>query len=416
MGCEMKYDCLVLGAGIVGISAALHLQKRGRSVVMVDRRPAAEETSHGNAGIIQTEAVQAYSFPRQLGQILRYALNGHSEARLHYSALPEVGMWLWKYWRHGSPEHVRKTAEGLIPLVRQCMAEHEALIDEAGVGKLLRRNGYLKVYRDASVLGQAVIEQQGLKNRFGVNYEAVDLARLRELEPHLAGLAGGIFLPDPASVSDPGAVGKVYCELFQKHGGTFLTADAQRLEATVDGWQVQSVTGPIEAREAVLALGIWSRDVLAGLGVRVPLQAKRGYHMHYGSQGTASLNRPVLDADNGYVLAPMRKGVRLTTGAEFARNSAPPSPVQLGLVEPHARRLYPLAERIDERAWMGQRPCLPDMLPMVGEIPGHKGLWANFGHQHLGFTLGPVTGRLLAEAMTGGEAFADIQPYKVDRF
>jgi D-amino-acid dehydrogenase len=138
--------------------------------------------------------------------------------------------------------------------------------------------------------------------------------------------------------------------------------------------------------------------------------------MHYRTKGNAVLNRPVLDTDNGYVLAPMTKGIRLTTGAEFARRDAPPTPVQLERVEPAARQLLPLADRVDEVPWIGRRPCLPDMLPAIGPIPGHAGLWADFGHHHLGFTLGPVTGRLLAEMMTGETPFTDPRPYRPDRF
>jgi D-amino-acid dehydrogenase len=124
----------------------------------------------------------------------------------------------------------------------------------------------------------------------------------------------------------------------------------------------------------------------------------------------------VLDIEYGYVLAPMTRGIRLTTGAEFAPRDAPPTPVQLAKVEPIARGLFPLAERVDEKPWIGARPCLPDMLPMIGPIPGRKGLWADFAHHHLGFTLGPVSGRLLAEMMTGEATFTDPSPYRIDRF
>jgi D-amino-acid dehydrogenase len=138
--------------------------------------------------------------------------------------------------------------------------------------------------------------------------------------------------------------------------------------------------------------------------------------MHFRVLGDATLNAPVLDFENGYVLAPMCRGIRLTTGAEFAPRDAPATPVQLSKVEPIARGLFPLAERIDDKPWVGARPCLPDMLPMIGPIPGHRGLWADFAHHHLGFTLGPVSGRLLAEMMTAEATFTDPSPYRADRF
>lgn len=412
----MTYDCMVLGAGMAGVCAALHLQKLGRSVVLVDRRPPAEETSHGNAGIIQTEGVMAYTFPRDIGKILTYALNGHPESRLHYNALLEVAPWLWQYWRYGSPERAMQSARGLAPLIGRCLEEHEALAAASGAEALVRRGGYLKVYRDAKLLAVDEQEQEFVRDTFGVPFKTLSADDVASLEPHLTPVLGGIHLTGPASVSDPGGLGKAYAALFERQGGTFAIGDARTLEQVAGGWRIQCEGGSLEGRDAVIALGPWSGQVLAGLGIKVPLAAKRGYHMNYGSKGNATLGRPVLDTDNGYVLAPMNRGVRLTTGAEFARWDAPPSPRQLELVEPAARALYPLDARVDEDVWMGRRPCLPDMLPMVGAVPGRAGLWADFGHQHLGFTLGPVTGRLIAELVAGNTPFTDPSAYRVDRF
>ena len=201
-----------------------------------------------------------------------------------------------------------------------------------------------------------------------------------------------------------------------RRGGRFLTGDARTLGAVKDGWQVLNVWGPITAPDVVVALGAWSDDILRPLGIKLPLAVKRGYHMHFGTRGNAALARPVVDVEHGYVLAPVTRGIRLTTGAEFALRDAPATPVQLEKVEPIARALFPLADRIDDRAWVGSRPCLPDMLPVIGPVLGHKGLWLDLGHQHLGFTLGPVSGRLVAELVTGEPTFTDPCPYRSDRF
>jgi D-amino-acid dehydrogenase len=250
-----------------------------------------------------------------------------------------------------------------------------------------------------------------------VNFQPVDTRKVAELEPHLTGpIACGILMPDPVSEADPAAVSKAYARLFEERGGRIMTGDARSLQQLKGGWQVRTAEGPISASAVVIALGAWSTDVLRPLGYRVPLGVKRGYHMHFKARGNATLNRPILDAQNGYAMAPMVKGIRLTTGAEFAERDAPPTPVQLDRVEPRARELFPLAERAEPAAWLGRRPCLPDMLPMIGRAPRHEGLWLNFGHHHLGFTMGPVTGRLLAEMMTGEEPFTDPAPYRPERF
>ncbi|MEM9359167.1 MAG: FAD-dependent oxidoreductase [Pseudomonadota bacterium] len=413
----MKFDCIVLGAGMVGVSTALHLQQRGRNVALVDRRPAAEETSYGNAGLIQCEGVVPYPFPRNLRKVFNYAFNRTTEAHLHYSALPSLAPWLYAYWRHGTEEKIAQTSRAALPLINNCLAEHEALMQEAGIEGMLRRTGYLRVYRKQESFDADVAAMEEERQLYGVNYEALDPSKLKELEPHLSNdFAGGMHLTDPASVADPSAVGKAYAELFTSRGGTFLTGDADTLEAIEGGWQVQNVEGPIKARDCVIALGPWSAELLARLDLRVPLASKRGYHMHYSAKGNATLGRPVLDTDYGFVLAPMSKGIRLTTGAEFARHSAPPTPRQLEQTEPIAKQIFPLADRAEPNPWLGRRPCLPDMLAMIGGVPGKPGLWANFGHHHLGFTLGPFTGRLLAEIITQQPTFCDIHPYRVDRF
>ncbi len=141
----------------------------------------------------------------------------------------------------------------------------------------------------------------------------------------------------------------------------------------------------------MICLGPWADVVTRNLGYRFPLAVKRGYHMHYKPLGNAVLNHPVLDVERGYFLAPMAKGIRLTTGAEFAARDAGKTPVQLGRAEPIARSFFPLGERVEEEPWLGARPCTPDMMPVIGPAPAHKQLWMAFGHAHHGLTLGAVT-------------------------
>lgn len=410
-------DVIVLGAGMVGVSTALHLQKRGRSVTLVDRRGAAEETSYGNTGIIQREGVLPYPFPRDIALLAQYALNMRTDANLHWTALPRIAPWLYQYWRASVPARIAATARGAKPLVERCIIEHEALMTDAGIAGMMRRTGYLRLYRSGPSLDKAIAANEADKSTYGVNFKAVTAAQVSELEPHLRGpIAGGILMPDPVSVADPEAVGKAYARLFEERGGRFVRGDARSLAELREGWQVRTDDGPIAAGAVVVTLGPWSDDVLRMLGYRFPFGVKRGYHMHFKPQGNATLNRPVLDTEYGYVITPMTRGIRLTTGAEFALRDAPPTPVQLDRVEPNAREIFPLSERVEQQPWLGSRPCLPDMLPAVGRASRHRNVWVNFGHHHLGFTMGPVTGRLVAEMMTGEAPFTDPAPYRLDRF
>jgi D-amino-acid dehydrogenase len=414
----MKFDCIVLGAGMVGISCALHLQSRGRSVALLDRCGPAEETSFGNAGMIQREGVVPYMFPREWATIFKYALNNTSEAYYQLSSLPSIAPWLFRYWAASTPEGEAASTRAMLPLVEHSISEHEPLIEAAGLQGLVHREGYLRVFRTESALEQARQKDEKVRKLYGINSQSIDRKTLDTMEPNLAStLVGGLHFTDPISISDPGALGRGYADLFVTRGGTFLEGEAKTLtELPGGGWKVATRSGWAEARDVVVALGPWASDLMKIHGIKVPLGWKRGYHMHYRPEGNATLNRPVIDAERGYCLAPMTKGMRLTTGAEFAMRDAPASPIQLGRAEAAAREIFPLGDAIDPEPWLGRRPCLPDMVPVIGPTPGKPGLWLAFGHHHLGFTLGPATGRLLAEMMTGETPYTDPRPYRVDRF
>jgi D-amino-acid dehydrogenase len=413
----MTQDVIVLGAGIVGVSIAVHLQKRSRSVLLVDRNRPGRETSFGNAGLIQREGVYPYNFPQGLGAMLRYALNRTPDAHYHASALPRVAGFLARYWLNSRPAQHAAIARLYAPLIERSVHEHLALAGEAGAADLIRPTGYLQLHRTPGALEVELAFAERVRREFGVNHKALNAADLAGEEPHLSpSLVGGIHWTDASSVSDPEALTLAYLGLFEQLGGRFVAGDATTFEPDGAGWKLRLHDGPVSAESAVVALGPWSDLVTRPLGYRLPLAVKRGYHMHYGLQGNAVLNHPILDAERGYLLAPMRSGIRLTTGAEFAERDAAKTPVQLARVEPVARDLLPLAERRDAEPWMGRRPCTPDMMPIIGSAPRHPGLWFAFGHAHHGLTLGPVTGRIVAEMMTGENPVVDARPYSAARF
>ncbi|WP_114188192.1 NAD(P)/FAD-dependent oxidoreductase [Microvirga aerophila] len=413
----MRKDVVVLGAGIIGVSVAIHLQKRGRSVLLVDKRRPGEETSFGNAGLIQREGVYPYGFPHDFGALLRYALNNTIDAHYHMAALPKLAPFLFQYWMHSRPAQHEAIARLYAPLIEHSVTEHMALAEAAGSTHLIRPTGWMKVFRSEKSMERQLRDAEHVKSDFGVNFVALDTKGVAEREPHLkVELKGGIHWTDPAAIFDPYHLVLSYVELFEKLGGAVAAGDAKTLEQTADGWRLQTEKGPVDAKDVVVALGPWADAVTKALGYKFPLAVKRGYHMHYKPEGNAVLNRPTLDFERGYFLAPMAKGIRLTTGAEFADRDAPKSPVQLQRAEPIAKAFFPLGERVDPEPWMGMRPCTPDMMPIIGRAPRHKGLWFSFGHAHHGMTLGPVTGRLVAEMIIGEPTLIDPKPYRPERF
>jgi D-amino-acid dehydrogenase len=402
---------------MVGVSVALHLRRRGYDVALVDRRGPGEGASFGNGGLIQREAVFPHPFPRELAELRRIARNRAIDVSYHPLALPGLASPLLRYWWHSEPGRYLRVSQAYACLIATCLDEHRALATGTDAMALLRPIGWMRLFASQRMLEAALARAEAARREHGVNFAALDGQALAAAEPHLlVERAGAIHWTDPLSVSDPHALTLAYANLFVREGGTLTIGDALTLRRAASGWRVHTTGGEVEAAEVVVALGAAATQVTRGLGYAPPLFGKRGYHAHYGLRGNAVLNRPVLDTDSGFLLAPMRAGIRLTTGAEFARPGAAPSPIQLERAEPVARQLLPLAERVDAEPWMGVRPCTPDMLPIIGRMPGQEGAWCAFGHAHQGLTLGPTTGRLLAEMMSGEAPFLDPEPYRPERF
>ena len=411
-----RTDVIVLGAGMVGASAALHLAKRGLSVALIDRRGPGEETSYGNAGIIEGNTYFPYPFPLNPVSLFKIAFKLAPEANYHLSHLPRLAPWLFSYLRHSRGSGMLDFAHKMRPLFANAVAEHEALLQEAGAEKYLRKNGWLKVYRSVRGLQDADRDLEVIA-RAGISFDRLDTNGALALEPDLAPIfERAVFWPGAASLSNPLGVTRAYVDLLRKRGGILLEGDARSLHRAEGRWRVDTDEGAVDASEVVVALGPWAPDLLDPLGVKLPLQVKRGYHRHFKAAGNKGLSRPVLDAEVGYVVAPMEQGLRLTTGAEFADRDAPATPVQFDRVLPKARELFPLGAPVEAEPWLGRRPCFPDSMPVVGRAPGQPGLWLDYGHAHWGLTLGPVTGRLLAEMMTGATPFTDPAPYAAERF
>ncbi|MGF6598865.1 D-amino-acid dehydrogenase [Paraburkholderia sp. GAS448] len=412
----MDFDVIVLGAGIVGVSSALHLQDRGRRVALVDRRGPGEETSFGNAGLIERSSVVPYGFPRRLGTLLRYARNQSTDLYWDYKAIPSYASWLARFWWHSSPQRLAAAARDMLPLIRQSVTEHDALIARAGLGALVHDGGWIEAFRTQTEFDTEAAAAEVSARENGLRMTSLDSATLRAREPGIAeGFCGALHWQDPKSVATPGELTKGYARLFEAGGGTLFTGDATTVRAEGDAWTVQTSAGRISAKEVVVALGPWSDTVFAPLGYRIPLRAKRGYHMHYQPERQI-LSVPVVDTEKGYVIAPMQGRLRLTTGVEIAKRGAPPTGIQLERAERFAKPVFGLGARIDPAPWLGMRPCTPDMRPVIGPATRHRGLWFAFGHNHHGLTLGPVTGRLLAEMMTGATPFTDVRPYRPERF
>ncbi|MBS0246156.1 MAG: FAD-binding oxidoreductase [Proteobacteria bacterium] len=411
-----RTDVIVLGAGIVGTSIALQLVKRNMAVALVDRAGPGEQTSYGNSGVLEGSTVVPPAFPSSLRALMRVAFKRASDANYHLSFLPWAAPWLLRFRAASRPAAIEKAARINRPLFARAIAEHEALMLESGATQYLRRNGWIKLYRsDAAFAG--LRRELELAREFGIAVETMDVDGARKLEPSLNPVfRHATYWPATVSLSDPLAVTKAYAARFAALGGITLKGDALSLHRSGNVWRIETAEGPIDAPEVVVALGPWAPDLLEPLGLKLPMGYKRGYHRHFKAEDSAPLTRPVVDVANGYLFTPMRQGIRVTTGAEFAARDAAPTPVQFDRFMPALKGLYRIGSRAEDRTWLGSRPCFPDSRPVIGRAPGQKGMWLAIGHAHWGLTLGPVTGRLLGEMMSGETPFLDPKGFAAERF
>lgn len=405
-------DVLVLGAGMVGVATALALQARGREVILIDRRLPGRETSYGNAGIIQAEAMEPYAMPRSFSELMAIALRRGNDVNWHLAALPSHLIPLLKYFFNSAPSRHRDISHIYGRIISRALADHKPLIVAAGAEHLIRRDGYYQAFRDPVTLARAAAEAERLSRDYGVASQIHDGSSLAQSEPNLLlKLAGAIHWTKAWSCADPGGLVASYVELFKSRGGTVMMGDAMTLERRGTCWSVKVIDGPkrAEARGAVIALGPWSSTLSRRFGLKVAMFRKRGYHGHFHTKLGPDL--PFMDVANGAVLAPMRAGLRITTGAEITLQAAAPTPLQLERATIAARELFAIGSLVENKVWVGDRPCMPDMLPVVGKIPHKTDLWANFGHGHQGFTLGPTTADMLADEMTGsGQQLVGLAP------
>jgi D-amino-acid dehydrogenase len=250
-----RTDAIVLGAGIVGTSIALHLVKRGLSVALVDRAGIGEQTSYGNSGVIEGSTILPPAFPRSLSGLLRAAFKRGSDANYHLSFLPKVAPWLLAYRAASRPDRLAETAQLNRPLFAIAIAEHEALMAESDATRYLRKTGWLKLYRSEASFA-ALQPEFDLAKEFGLPLQALDAAGVRALEPSLNPVfKRGVFWPKAASLSNPLAVTRAYARRFGALGGLTLTGDARTLHRSGSGWRVETNEGGLDSRQVVVALG-----------------------------------------------------------------------------------------------------------------------------------------------------------------
>src|SRR6188474_2403259 len=266
-----RTDAIVLGAGIVGTSVALHLAKKGLAVALVDKRGPGEETSYGNTGVIVGASVFPTAFPRSLSKLIQVALKRAPEANYHWGDLLKIAPWLYAYYGWSTQEKLKDSAVKLRPLMSRAVGEHKALLEESGALKYYRETGWMTLYRRDAAF-EAMKPQLEFGAQIGVAAQHLDTEGALALEPSLAPVfRHALMWPDVASLSNPLMVTRAYAARFSALGGVFINGDARSLHRAGGKWRVDTNEGHVDADNVVVALGPWSPDVLEPLGIKVPL-------------------------------------------------------------------------------------------------------------------------------------------------
>ena len=415
----MSKQFVVIGAGSVGISTAMHLQQRGFDVSLIDRQLPATATSFGNAGVINDSSFIPLNNPGLIKKLPRLLLNNRPELRYSYAHVLKNLPWCFNFLRYATAGKSAETATALASLVADALDEHRAIMQRVGNMHRLSKSGWLKVYR-RDVDNFFTEQDSALFSTHDVGIQRLDAKQIQELEPGLKPIfKSGYLLSDSAAVNNPGALLKEYVEYFVSSGGKFIQSAVSGLrqskhegkETNSQGFVIETEGAELSADNLVVCAGPWSGSVLDWLGYRVMLQVERGYHQHFKQTADKPLTRPLHDVDAGYIFAPMETGLRLTTGVELQHRDAEPNYSQLQQVIPRAKEAIDLGEATADPIWMGCRPTFPDSRPVIGRAPAHENLWLAFGHQHIGLMSGPVTGKLLVQMICGEKPDIDVTPF-----
>lgn len=410
---------LVVGGGIVGVCNALALQRAGYQVSLIDRGQPGRETSYGNAGVLSESSVSVLNSPgllKALPKLLFRRSNG-----LRYEPLfvmKRLG-WMLRFLAHCTPRRWRAAARALRELQVLSLNKHKDWIAEAGVKDLLRHGGWMKLFRSEASFA-AYAAELALCDEVGVRYSVFDRDQLRQIEPGLKPIyEKAVLFDDTCGVSDPAALTDAYLALFTAAGGEIVQGSVTGLRQTRDGWEVTLGGGDpagLVGDGVVLAAGAWTAEIAGWLGYDLPLGWERGYHLHLAPADGPQLNRAVHDVDGGFAIAPMQQGVRITSGVELTDRDAPPDYTQIRASVALAREAHDMKAEIETDPWMGRRPTMVDSLPVIGPAPRHRGLWFNFGHQHVGLSMAPGSALAITAMVADTPPPLDTTPFRAERF
>lgn len=409
-------EVIIIGAGIVGLCTAFQLVEAGMRVTVIDPSEPGSGCSSGNAGSLSSGAVAPLAMPGILKHVPGMLMDPTGPLYVPARYLLQVAPWMVRFVAASRPVRVAEIAQALHALIGDAVSQHRALAMKVGCNDLIADSGQLHLYPNQMSL-EKDNASWALKKQFGLIAELIGHEEIQSLEPAVNSTYQlGYHLPDQSWVKDPQLYATKIAHHLRTLGVRFVRDNVQSLTRNIAGWNLRGQAGDYVAAQVVLAAGAWSAQLLQPLGVKVPLETQRGYHLQF-PMGSFELQRIVVLADRKVFVTPMQSGLRVAGTVEFGGLKRPPSSARAGWLAEHAKAGFPNLDISSPVEWMGHRPCLPDSLPVIGQVPQQKGLWCAFGHGHLGLTGSVGTGRLLAQAMSGSpHAQKMLALFSVSRF
>ena len=409
-------EIAVVGAGIVGCATALWLARDGHRVTLIDRKAPGEETSHGNGGVLAAAGMVPVTTPGLIRKAPRMLVSRDEPLYLRWGYLPRLLPWLVRYLSHANAAETERIAAALAPIIGDSLNDHLALAEGTDAARYIHPCDYLYLYRD-----RAAYRADGfawdLRARHGIAREELEGEALRAYDPAFApDQRLAIRLPGHGRISDPGAYTRALAAEVERRGGRILRATLRgivRENGAVTGLRLDGETLP--CRRVILATGVWSKEIARPLGLSIPMESERGYHLDLWEPSRMP-RAPVMIAAAKFVATPMEGRLRLAGIVEFGGLSRGPSRAPFAYLERMAKRALPglTWARADE--WMGHRPAPSDSIPLIGPVPGLQGAFVAAGHHHVGLTGSARTGRLIARLATGRAPNLDMTPYDPARF
>jgi D-amino-acid dehydrogenase len=410
-------NALVVGAGVVGIATALWLQRHGWTVTLLDRQPPGTATSFGNACTFATYSVEPVATPGIWRQAPALLFKPDSPLKVRPAYLGKIAPWLWQFLRASSERRVHGISRDLDTLLKPCMSAWSTLLDDAQANHLIRHDGSLYIFEAHE---RPVAEEMVAYHLpFDVPIRLVENHELHAMEPALnARAALGVELPGVSRTLDPYALSLRLFQRFLEMGGHFLRGELRDIQRhAVDSEQVVahlSSGQTLNAARVALCTGAWSKELASSLGDNLPQDTERGYHVLFEQAGEL-LNRPVCWGAGGFYMTPMAQGLRVGGTVEFAGTQALPDPRRYRYLASGARRFLNLQHEPVSQ-WMGFRSSMPDSKPVVGRSQLLPQVFYNFGHGHVGLTLGAITGQLVAQMASGVPMAIEVEAFSARRF